>query len=221
MLSGLVQYGWIFGHSLRVHPDPAEQAWARAELDWWVPRTRRALEATGGMPRDQATRSTQPSLNLELLELALLIVAGNRAEHRVIAGLDRFRDVDRHRLARTGRGLPVALRDDGSRPLLALELVGLIDREALAETSEDEGVRLLAVVDVGDGLRVRGRGRINLPGESVRGIPGGKRDLLGRGRLVTARRVVVVPTGRDSAGNDQCGARPRSQPSCSWTLPFV
>jgi Phosphotransferase enzyme family len=51
MLSGLVQYGWIFGHSLRVHPDPAEQAWARAELDWWVPRTRRALEATGGMPR--------------------------------------------------------------------------------------------------------------------------------------------------------------------------
>lgn len=51
MLSGLVQYGWIFGHSLRVHPDPAEQAWARTELDWWVPRTRRALEATGGMPR--------------------------------------------------------------------------------------------------------------------------------------------------------------------------
>jgi thiamine kinase-like enzyme len=51
MLSGLVQYGWIFGHSLRVHPDPAEQGWARAELDWWVPRTRRALEYTGGMPR--------------------------------------------------------------------------------------------------------------------------------------------------------------------------
>ncbi|MDX6583908.1 MAG: hypothetical protein QOI10_3092 [Solirubrobacterales bacterium] len=51
MLSGLVQYGWIFGHSLRVHPDPAEQAWARAELDWWVPRTRGALERTGGMPR--------------------------------------------------------------------------------------------------------------------------------------------------------------------------
>jgi hypothetical protein len=51
MLSGLVQYGWIFGHSLRVHPDPAEQTWARAELDWWVARTRRALELTGGMPR--------------------------------------------------------------------------------------------------------------------------------------------------------------------------
>lgn len=51
MLSGLVQYGWIFGHSLRVHPDPAEQMWARAELDWWVARTRRALEVTGGMPR--------------------------------------------------------------------------------------------------------------------------------------------------------------------------
>ena len=30
MLSGLVQYGWIFGHSLRIHPDPAERAWARA-----------------------------------------------------------------------------------------------------------------------------------------------------------------------------------------------
>jgi thiamine kinase-like enzyme len=51
LLTGLVQYGWIFGHSLRIHPDPQEQAWARAELDWWVPRTRRALEATGGMPR--------------------------------------------------------------------------------------------------------------------------------------------------------------------------
>ncbi len=51
ILSGLVMYGWIFGHSLRVHPDPAERAWAAAELGWWVPRTRRALEATGGMPR--------------------------------------------------------------------------------------------------------------------------------------------------------------------------
>jgi hypothetical protein len=50
MLTGLVQYGWIFGHSLRVHPDPAEQEWARGELDWWIPRTRRALEAIGGMP---------------------------------------------------------------------------------------------------------------------------------------------------------------------------
>ena len=50
MLTGLVQYGWIFGHSLLVHPDPAEQAWARDELDWWVPRTRLALERTGGMP---------------------------------------------------------------------------------------------------------------------------------------------------------------------------
>jgi len=50
ILTGLVQYGWIFGHSLIVHPDPAEAAWARTELDWWVPRTRRALEGTGGMP---------------------------------------------------------------------------------------------------------------------------------------------------------------------------
>jgi hypothetical protein len=51
MLSGLVQYGWIFGHSGRVHPDPAEAAWARAELEWWIPRTRTALERSGGMPR--------------------------------------------------------------------------------------------------------------------------------------------------------------------------
>jgi hypothetical protein len=51
MLTGLVQYGWIFGHSARVHPDPAEQRWAQEELDWWVPRTRRALEHVGGMPR--------------------------------------------------------------------------------------------------------------------------------------------------------------------------
>jgi hypothetical protein len=57
MLTGLVQYGWIFGHSLRVHPDPEEHAWARGELDWWVPRTRRALEHAGGMPI--APRATQ------------------------------------------------------------------------------------------------------------------------------------------------------------------
>ena len=43
MLSGLVQYGWLLAHSARVHPDPAETAWGRAELDWWVPRVRRAL----------------------------------------------------------------------------------------------------------------------------------------------------------------------------------
>ena len=51
LASGLVQYGWILGHSMRIHPDPAEAAWARAELEWWVPRTRRALDRTGGMPR--------------------------------------------------------------------------------------------------------------------------------------------------------------------------
>ncbi|HSJ73063.1 MAG TPA: hypothetical protein VK904_02005, partial [Miltoncostaeaceae bacterium] len=45
LLSGLVQYGWILGHSAVVHPDPAERAWAREELAWWVPRARRALEA--------------------------------------------------------------------------------------------------------------------------------------------------------------------------------
>jgi Phosphotransferase enzyme family len=45
LLTGLVQYGWIIGHSAVVHPDPAERAWARDELAWWVPRARRALEA--------------------------------------------------------------------------------------------------------------------------------------------------------------------------------
>ena len=44
LISGLVQYGWIFGHSAVVHPDPAERAWAREELAWWVPRVRLALE---------------------------------------------------------------------------------------------------------------------------------------------------------------------------------
>ena len=44
LTSGLVQYGWIFGHSAVVHTDPAEREWARDELAWWVPRVRRALE---------------------------------------------------------------------------------------------------------------------------------------------------------------------------------
>jgi aminoglycoside phosphotransferase (APT) family kinase protein len=44
LISGLVQYGWIFGHSALVHTDPAEREWAREELDWWVPRVRHALE---------------------------------------------------------------------------------------------------------------------------------------------------------------------------------
>ena len=47
MLSGLVQYGWLLAHSARVHPDPAETAWGREELSWWVPRVRRALEREG------------------------------------------------------------------------------------------------------------------------------------------------------------------------------
>jgi aminoglycoside phosphotransferase (APT) family kinase protein len=51
MLSGLVQYGWRIAHSARVHPDPAETAWGAAELDWWVPRARAALERLGGPPR--------------------------------------------------------------------------------------------------------------------------------------------------------------------------
>ena len=44
LISGLVQYGWIFGHSAVVHTDPGEREWARKELKWWVPRVRRALE---------------------------------------------------------------------------------------------------------------------------------------------------------------------------------
>jgi len=43
-IAGLVMYGWILGHSAVIHPDPAERTWARAELDWWVPRARHALE---------------------------------------------------------------------------------------------------------------------------------------------------------------------------------
>jgi hypothetical protein len=43
-IAGLVMYGWILGHSAVIHPDPAERTWARTELDWWVPRARRALE---------------------------------------------------------------------------------------------------------------------------------------------------------------------------------
>jgi Phosphotransferase enzyme family len=44
LISGLVQYGWIFGHSAVVHTDPSEREWARTELNWWVPRVRRSLE---------------------------------------------------------------------------------------------------------------------------------------------------------------------------------
>ena len=44
LISGLVQYGWIFGHSAVVHTDPAEREWAHTELNWWVPRVRHALE---------------------------------------------------------------------------------------------------------------------------------------------------------------------------------
>ncbi len=46
LTSGLVLYGWIFGHSALAHPDPAEREWAREELAWWVPRVRGALERT-------------------------------------------------------------------------------------------------------------------------------------------------------------------------------
>jgi hypothetical protein len=47
LISGLVQYGWRIAHSARVHPDPAETAWGRSELEWWAPRVRAALERSG------------------------------------------------------------------------------------------------------------------------------------------------------------------------------
>jgi hypothetical protein len=47
LIAGLQLYGWIFGHSALIHPDPTERAWAREELGWWVPRVRAALERTG------------------------------------------------------------------------------------------------------------------------------------------------------------------------------
>jgi hypothetical protein len=49
LIAGLQLYGWIFGHSAVIHPDPAERAWAREELGWWVPRVRAALERTGAL----------------------------------------------------------------------------------------------------------------------------------------------------------------------------
>jgi hypothetical protein len=49
LIAGLQLYGWIFGHSAVIHPDPAERSWARAELGWWVPRVRAALERTGAV----------------------------------------------------------------------------------------------------------------------------------------------------------------------------
>ena len=48
MVSGLVQYGWRIAHSARIHTDPEETKWGKAELDWWVPRVRRALESESG-----------------------------------------------------------------------------------------------------------------------------------------------------------------------------
>jgi Phosphotransferase enzyme family len=44
-LLGLLMYGWIFGIGAVIHTDPAERAWARDELAWWVPRARQSLEA--------------------------------------------------------------------------------------------------------------------------------------------------------------------------------
>ncbi|MGZ8621471.1 MAG: phosphotransferase, partial [Solirubrobacterales bacterium] len=50
MIAGLVMYGWVFGHSALVHPDPVEREWGEAELAWWLPRVAEALEQTGLQP---------------------------------------------------------------------------------------------------------------------------------------------------------------------------
>jgi hypothetical protein len=47
LVAGLVMYGWLVGHSAVVHPDPAERAWAAAEIAWWEPRVRDALAVQG------------------------------------------------------------------------------------------------------------------------------------------------------------------------------
>lgn len=56
LVSGLVQYGWLLAHSARVHPDPEETDWAQAELGWWVPRVRRALERSAATLDDSTFR---------------------------------------------------------------------------------------------------------------------------------------------------------------------
>lgn len=50
LIAGLVMYGWVFGHSALVHPDPVEREWGEIELAWWLPRVAEALERTGLQP---------------------------------------------------------------------------------------------------------------------------------------------------------------------------
>jgi aminoglycoside phosphotransferase (APT) family kinase protein len=61
LIAGLVMYGWVLGHSAIVHPDPAERAWARSELDWWIPRVRRAFETWSPPARAGATVRFRPN----------------------------------------------------------------------------------------------------------------------------------------------------------------
>jgi hypothetical protein len=44
-VAGLCTFGWLLGHSAVVHPDPAERAWAKEELAFWVPLAREGIEA--------------------------------------------------------------------------------------------------------------------------------------------------------------------------------
>src|SRR5687768_8454381 len=87
-----------------------------------------AEETSGAGPLTGAARRLG---NLELLQLAELVVgalrADDRAEHRVLAGLDRLRDLNRLGLARAS----LSLADDRRRAALALHPEGLIEREAL------------------------------------------------------------------------------------------
>jgi aminoglycoside phosphotransferase (APT) family kinase protein len=44
-VAGMCTFGWLLGHSAVVHPDPAEQAWAREELAFWTPHVRAGIGA--------------------------------------------------------------------------------------------------------------------------------------------------------------------------------
>jgi hypothetical protein len=44
-VAGMCTFGWLLGHSAVIHPDPAEQAWARDELAFWTPLARAGIEA--------------------------------------------------------------------------------------------------------------------------------------------------------------------------------
>jgi hypothetical protein len=37
-IGGPTMYGWILGRGAVIRPDRAQRTWARAELQWWMPR---------------------------------------------------------------------------------------------------------------------------------------------------------------------------------------